>query len=64
MSDEKKLLNDAAISEDELENVSGGMTDWRQDQARAAVGSRTAILSESRSSKNSKNVKAQKNSKA
>jgi bacteriocin-like protein len=47
------------LNEKELENISGGMTDWRQDQARAAARSRTAVGREAVQSKNKKTKKTQ-----
>jgi bacteriocin-like protein len=55
----EKNINEAALNEKELENISGGMTDWRQDQARAAARSRTAVGREAVQSKNKKTKKTQ-----
>ena len=46
MADDKKGLNNAALNEEELENVAGGMTgDYRRQQRQAADMGRAGIAS-------------------
>ncbi len=64
MAENKKNLNENALSENDLENVSGGVADWRNEQARAADRDRAGRVSMSKNTKNgvqSKNIKNTKN---
>lgn len=56
MAENKNNLNETALNENDLKNVSGGMSDWRTDQARAADRDRAGRVS---MSKNTKNTKSQ-----
>lgn len=60
MAENKKNLNENALNENDLENVSGGVADWRNEQARAADRDRAGRVSMSKNTKNgvqSKNIK-------
>ncbi|MBE5822451.1 MAG: hypothetical protein E7308_00125 [Butyrivibrio sp.] len=59
MAENKKNLNENALNENDLENVSGGVADWRNEQARAADRDRAGRVSMSKNTKNgvqSKNI--------
>lgn len=64
MAENKNILNENALNENDLENVSGGVNDWRNDQVRAADRDRAGRVSMSKNTKNgvqSKNIKNTKN---
>ena len=64
MAENKKNLNESALNENDLENVSGGVADWRNEQTRAADRDRAGRVSMSKNTKNgvqSKNIKNTKN---
>ena len=64
MAENKKNLNENALNENDLENVSGGVADWRNQQTRAADRDRAGRVSMSKNTKNgvqSKNIKTTKN---
>ena len=59
---DNKNLNPDALNENDLENVSGGVSDWRNQQTRAADRDRAGRVSMSKNTKNgvqSKNTKNQ-----
>ena len=61
---DNKNLNPDALTENDLENVSGGVSDWRNQQTRAADRDRAGRVSMSKNIKNavqSKNIKNTKN---
>lgn len=61
---DNKNLNPDALNENDLENVSGGVADWRNEQARAADRDRAGRAYYSKNTKNgvqSKNIKNTKN---
>lgn len=61
---DNKNLNPDALTENDLENVSGGVSDWRNQQTRAADRDRAGRVSMSKNTKNgvqSKNIKNTKN---
>lgn len=64
MAENKKNLNENALNENDLENVSGGVADWRNQQTRAADRDRAGRVSMSKNTKygvQSKNIKNTKN---
>ncbi len=61
---DNKNLNPDALNENDLENVSGGVSDWRNQQTRAADRDRAGRAYYSKNTKNgvqSKNIKNTKN---
>ncbi len=61
---DNKNLNPDALNENDLENVSGGVSDWRNQQTRAADRDRAGKAYYSKNTKNgvqSKNIKNTKN---
>lgn len=64
MAENKNNLNENALNENDLENVSGGVADWRNQQTRAADRDRAGRAYYSKNTKNgvqSKNIKDTKN---
>ena len=49
---DNKNLNPDALNENDLDNVSGGVADWRNEQTRAADRDRAGRVSMSKNTKN------------